>query len=126
MAGTGEAKKARLYIGSNRVINCKAYNERVNPNAEGHSDIGSDKVNWQSEGLQEYSVDVEVEIEPGQETIDPTTFNSKNPVDLLIIGPTQNRRYVQGVLTDLGISFREKETEKHNFTLGLFKDRVIE
>lgn len=129
-SGTGQAKIAKLSIrdkdGHLQVINCTAYDEKYNPNAEGHSDIGTDRVKWHSSGLKEWTVDVEVEIQPGMRLIHPHEINENNPADLLIIGPAENRRYVQGVVTDEGYSFKEKETEKLKFTLGLFKNRVIE
>lgn len=126
MAGTGEAKKAILIMGSKRQINVKAYDEKYNPNAEGHSDITTDKVLWHTTGLKEYSVDVEMEVEPGSDPVHPSDFDQNNPVDLVIIDARERRRYVQGICTDEGYSFKEKETEKHTFTLGLFKDRIFE
>lgn len=126
MAGTGDGKRAILILNSKRVVNCIAFDDKFNPNSEGHSDITTDKVLWHSSGKKEYEVNVEVEVEPGSEPFHPSEINENNPADLVIIDARERRRYVQGVLMEESYSFKEKETEKHSFRLGHFKDRVFE
>lgn len=125
-SGTGRARIARLYLSNGLVVNCKAFDEKYKPNAEGHSDITTDRVLWHSTGLKEWTVDVEVEIQPGQKPIHPADIDENNPADLLIVGTIENRRYIQGLTTDAGISFKDKDTEKLKFTIGHFKDCVPE
>lgn len=123
---TGESKKAVLILNNKRVINVQSFDEKYNPNAEGHSSIESDRVQWHSTGLKDYSVDVEIEIQEGTEPFHPADIDENNPADLLIIDARENRRYVQGITSDEGYSYKKHETMKHKFTLSHFKDRVPE
>lgn len=126
MAGTGDGKKAILILNSKRVINCIAFDTKFNPNSEGHSDIASDRVLWHSSGRKEWEVNVEVEIEPGTEPFYPSQIDENNPADLVVIDARERYRYAQGVLMEEARSFKEKETMKHSFRLGHFKDQVYE
>lgn len=125
-SGTGQSKIAKLYLASGRVINVQSFEEKYNPNAEGHSSIDTDRVIWHTTALKEWSVDVEIEIQEGTDPLHPSEIDENNPADLLIIDARENRRYVQGILTDESYSSKKQETMKHKFTLGHFKDRVFE